>query len=83
MHAFRLIFSALLFNPRLGRLRFVTTPAILYVLFAFILVYMYAPLRGTNDQVWMGGVLAYANQRSLGTAIYDKHDRFISIFDPF
>lgn len=82
VHAFRLIFSALLFNPRLGRLRFVTAPAILYVLFAFILVYVYAPLRGMSGQVWMGDVLAYANQRSLGTAIYDKHDRFVGIFDP-
>ncbi len=82
VHAVRLLFSTLLFNPRLGRLRFLTAPIVLYGLFALLLVYVYAPLRGFTGQLWMGEVLRYADERSLGTAIYDARDRFVGIFDP-
>jgi len=82
LHAFRLFDSAVLFNPRLGRLRLLTAPLVLYIVFAFVLVYVYAPLRGITGQVWMGEVLHYANERSLGTAIYDKDARFVGIIDP-
>ncbi len=76
------LFTTLLFNPRLGRMRFVVAPVVLYVLFALTLTYIYAPIRGFTGQMWMGKVLAYADERSLGTAIYDGKDRFIGIFDP-
>ena len=76
------LFITLLFNPRLGRMRFIVAPVVLYVLFALTLTYIYAPIRGFTGQMWMGKVLAYADERSLGTAIYDGKDRFIGIFDP-
>jgi len=82
VRAFRLFLSTILFNPRLGRLRFLVAPVILYVVFALALVYLYAPIRGITGQVWMGDALRYANERSLGTAIYDANDRFVGIFDP-
>ncbi len=82
LHALRLFFSTILFNPRLGRLRLLTAPFVLYVVFAVLLVYVYAPLRGATGQVWMGEVLHYANERSLGTAIYDRDSRFVGIIDP-
>lgn len=80
--AARLLFTGLLFNPRLGRLRFLTAPLALYLLFAFTLVYVYAPLRGLAGQLWMGKALRYADERSLGTAIHDRAGRFVGIFDP-
>ena len=80
--AARFIFAAFIFNPRLGRLRLVVAPAVLYVLFALVLTYVYAPIRGAIGQVWMAKVLAYADERSLGTAIYDVKGRFVGIFDP-
>jgi membrane peptidoglycan carboxypeptidase len=82
VRAFRLFLSTILFNPRLGRLRFLVAPVIFYVVFALALVYVYAPIRGITGQVWMGEVLRYANERSLGTAIYDANARFVGIFDP-
>lgn len=78
----RLLFSGLMFNPRLGRLRFVTAPVLLYVLFALALTYVYAPIRGLAGQLWLGKVLRYADERSLGTAIYDAGGRFVGILDP-
>jgi penicillin-binding protein 1A len=80
--AARFLFTTIIFNPRLGRLRLVVTPAALYVLFALILSYVYAPIRGAIGQMSMGKALAYADERSLGTAIYDAQWRFVGIFDP-
>ena len=80
--AARFVFATFIFNPRLGRLRLVVAPAVLYVLFALILTYVYAPIRGAIGQMSMGKVLAYADERSLGTAIYDVKGRFVGIFDP-
>ena len=54
----------------------------LYVLFALLLTYVYAPIRGAVGQIWMAKVLSYADERSLGTAIYDVKGRFVGIFDP-
>jgi penicillin-binding protein 1A len=80
--AFRFVITTLVFNPRLGRLRLIVAPAILYVLFALTLTYVYAPIRGLAGQMWMAKVLTYADERSLGTAIYDVKGRFVGIFDP-
>lgn len=82
LRACRFLFRTLLFNPRLGRLRLIVAPVVLYILFALVLTYVYAPIRGALGQVWMGRVLAYADERSLGTAIYDVKGRFVGIFDP-
>src|SRR6185312_4333791 len=80
--AARFIFGTFIFNPRLGRLRLIVAPVTLYVLFALLLTYVYAPIRGAVGQIWMAKVLSYADERSLGTAIYDVKGRFVGIFDP-
>lgn len=80
--AARFLFGTFIFNPQLGRLRLIVAPAMLYVLFALLLTYVYAPIRGTVGQIWMAKVLSYADERSLGTAIYDLKGRFVGIFDP-
>jgi penicillin-binding protein 1A len=80
--AARFLFGTFIFNPRLGRLRLIVAPAMLYVLFALLLTYVYAPIRGAVGQIWMARVLSYADERSLGTAIYDVKGRFVGIFDP-
>lgn len=82
LRAGRFVFTVLLFNPRLGRLRLVVAPVVLWVLFAAALAYVYAPMRGLAGQVWMGKALHYFNERTLGTAIYDQGGRFVGIFDP-
>jgi penicillin-binding protein 1A len=80
--AARFLFGTFIFNPRLGRLRLIVAPAMLYVLFAVLLTYVYAPIRGAMGQMWMAKVLTYADERSLGTAIYDVKGRFVGIIDP-
>jgi penicillin-binding protein 1A len=80
--AARFLFGTFIFNPRLGRLRLVVAPVTLYVLFALTLTYIYAPIRAAIGQIWMAKVLTYADERSLGTAIYDVKGRFVGIFDP-
>lgn len=80
--ASRYLSTTLMFNPRLGRLRWVVAPILLYFVFAVALTYVYAPIRGMAGQVWMGRVLTYADERSLGTAIYDVDRRFVGILDP-
>lgn len=80
--ALRFLFSMLIFNPRLGRLRILTGLAAGYVIFGLILVYPFAFFRGVAGQAWIGGALDYANERSLGTAIHDSGGRFVGIFDP-
>ena len=78
----RALFSTLIFNPRLGRLRILTGLAAGYVIFGLILVYPFAFFWGLAGQTWIGKALNYANERSLGTAIYDTQGRFVGIFDP-
>jgi len=60
IRALRFVFATFVFNPRLGRLRLVVAPVILYVLFALALTYVYAPIRGLMGQAWMAKVFAYA-----------------------
>lgn len=70
------------FNPRLGPLRHVATAAILYVVFAFVLVYAFAPLRGAIGQTYLSEKLRYDAERWLATAIYDGTGSFAGTFDP-
>ncbi len=42
----RFLSNAIAFNPKLGPLRHVATAGILYVVFALLLVYVVAPIRG-------------------------------------
>jgi len=44
--AVRLLMHAIAFNPKLGPLRHVVTFSVAYVLFALVLVYVVAPIRG-------------------------------------
>lgn len=82
VRALRFIISTLVLNPRLGRLRILTGLATGYVIFGLILVYPFSFFWGLAGQAWLGKVLRYANERSLGTAVYDRGGRFVGIFDP-
>ncbi|XSG81665.1 MAG: transglycosylase domain-containing protein [Methyloligella sp. ZOD6] len=82
LRVLRFVFTTLAFNPKLGRMRLIVGPVVLYVLFALTLTYIYAPIRGAAGQLWMAKVLSYADERSLATAIYDANENFVGIFDP-
>ncbi len=77
----RFALNVLLFNPRLGKLRYVLAAAVAYVIFAVLLVYVFAPIRGIAGQVWMAPKLHYDSERWLATAIYDKEGEFVGTFD--
>ena len=62
-------------------LRLIVLPALAYIVFALILVYVYAPIRGYAGQIWAADALSYASERWLATAIYDAKDRFVGTFD--
>lgn len=70
------------FNPRLGPLRYLATAIIFYVLFAVLLVYVFAPLRGTIGQTYLAEKLRYDAERWLATAVYDGTGSFAGTFDP-
>ncbi len=70
------------FNPRLGALRYVILAAVGYVVFALLLVYVIAPIRGMTGQLYMSEKLRYDAERWLATAIYDKKGNFVGTFDP-
>jgi len=78
----RLVLGATAFNPRLGPLRHVATAAIAYVVFAVMLVYVVAPLRGVVGASYLGDKLRYDAERWLATAIYDAKAQFVGVFDP-
>lgn len=80
--AVRLAMSAITFNPKLGPLRHVATFAVLYVIFAILLVYVIAPIRGYTGQLTMHDKLGYDAERWLATAIYDPKGNFVGTFDP-
>ena len=69
------------FNPRLGPFRYVALAAASYVLFAVILVYAVAPLRGVAGHYLLGEKLRYDAERWLATAIYDRSGGFVGTFD--
>ena len=70
------------FNPRLGPLRYLAVAAAGYTLFAAILVYAVAPLRGIVGQFYMSDKIRYDAERWLATAIYDTKNNFVGTFDP-
>ncbi|MBA2126484.1 glycosyl transferase family 51 [Hyphomicrobium methylovorum] len=78
----RTLMMAIPFNPRLGPLRHVATAVVLYGLFALVLVYVAAPIRGYIGQLTLHDKLGYDAERWLATAIYDPKGNFIGTFDP-
>ena len=70
------------FNPRLGPLRYVTSAALFYILFAIALVYVVAPIRGLVGHYTLGEKLHYDAERWLATALYDAEGNFVGTFDP-
>ncbi len=82
----RLVLSFLVngiaFNPRLGPLRYLTGAAVAYVLFAVLLVYVVAPLRGSIGAIYMADKIRYDAERWVATAIYDAKGDFAGTFDP-
>ena len=78
----RVLLDWVALNPRLGPLRYVASAALLYVLFAFALVYVVAPIRGLVGEVTLGEKLRYDAERWLATAIYDAKGNFVGTFDP-
>lgn len=70
------------FNPRLGALRYVAIAAVGYVVFALLLVYVIAPIRGFTGQLYLSEALRYDAERWLATAIYDRSGNFVGTFDP-
>ena len=80
--AVRFVMHAITFNPKLGPLRHVATFAVLYTVFAVLLVYVVAPVRGYVGQMSMHDKLGYDAERWLATAIYDPKGNFVGTFDP-
>ena len=78
----RFLFVSIAFNPKLGPLRHVFTAAVAYVVFALVLVYVVAPLRGVIGHQYLGEKLRYDAERWLATAIYDPKGNFVGTFDP-
>lgn len=78
----RWLMMTVAFNPKLGPLRHVFTGAVLYVLFAILLVYVAAPIRGYIGELSMHDRLGYDAERWLATAIYDPKGSFVGTFDP-
>ncbi|MET0638878.1 MAG: transglycosylase domain-containing protein, partial [Hyphomicrobium sp.] len=78
----RWLMMAVAFNPKLGPLRHLFTAAIVYVVFALVLVYVAAPIRGYLGDLSMHDKLGYDAERWLATAIYDPKGSFVGTFDP-
>jgi hypothetical protein len=77
----RWLMTAIAFNPKLGPLRHVATATVLYLVFAVLLVYVAAPIRGYVGQLSMHDRLGYDAERWLATAIYDPKGNFVGTFD--
>ena len=78
----RFLLDAVMLNPYLGWSRYVIISGLTYVAFAFVLVYVIAPVRAITGQVWLGEKLRYDSERWLATAIYDREGAFVGTFDP-
>jgi membrane peptidoglycan carboxypeptidase len=76
-----LLFSAAA-KPNLGPLRHVVSAAVGYTIFALLLVYAIAPLRGIVGQYYLADKLRYDAERWLATAVYDAGGAFVGTFDP-
>ncbi len=70
------------FNPRLGPFRYLAIATVGYTLFAAVLVYAVAPLRGFTGQFYLSEKIRYDAERWLATAIYDTRNNFVGTFDP-
>ena len=70
------------FNLRLGPLRHLATAGMLYVVFALLLVYVAAPVRGVIGAAFQSEKIRYDAERWLATAIYDSRGNFAGTFDP-
>ncbi len=68
--------------PRLGPLRYILQAALGYFVFAVLLVYVVAPVRGYVGSWFMADKLRYDAERWLATAIYDRSGNFVGTFDP-
>ncbi len=79
---FRFVIGSIAFNPKLGPIRYVVQAALVYVIFAVVLVYAVAPLRGLTGTYYKSTQLRYDAERWLATAIYDKTGSFVGTFDP-
>lgn len=77
----RLFSDWVLFNPRLGALRYVFCAGVLYVLAAVLLVYVVAPIRGLTGVAYLSDKLHYDAERWVAAAIYDANDDFVGTFD--
>ena len=82
LYAIRILAGPVIFNPKLGPLRYVVTFGLGYVVFALLLVYVMAPLRGIIGHQTTGRQLHYASERWLATAVYDATGAFVGTFDP-
>ena len=82
LYAVRALAGSIVFNPRLGPLRHVVTFGLGYLMFAVVLVYVMAPLRGLIGHQTAGRQLQYAAERWLATAVYDQSGAFVGTFDP-
>jgi membrane peptidoglycan carboxypeptidase len=71
----------IIFNPRLGALRYVIFAAFGYLVFAVLLVYVVAPVRGFVGHYFLADKLRYDAERWLATAIYDRNGSFAGTFD--
>lgn len=67
---------------KLGPLRHVVTAVVLYIVFAVLLVYVIAPIRGYVGHYYLGEKLRYDAERWLATALYDQKGNFVGTFDP-
>ena len=77
----RLLF-AITAMPNLGPLRHLASFALAYIVFALVLVYAVAPLRGIVGHYLLADKLRYDAERWMATAIYDRGGGFIGTFDP-
>ena len=82
MALLRVAAGPVVFNPKLGPLRYLVMFGLGYVVFAVVLVYVVAPLRGFVGHKTMGQELRYASERWLATAVYDQTGAFVGTFDP-
>jgi penicillin-binding protein 1A len=74
--------TGIVFNPRLGKLRYMVWAAAGYLVFALALVYVAAPIRGIVGGHFMADKLRYDAERWLATAVYDAKGNFVGTFDP-
>lgn len=81
MRLVRFLCDWVVFNPRLGAMRYVALAGVLYVFAAAMLVYVVAPVRGWVGQAYIADKLHYDAERWLAAAIYDKHGDFVGTFD--